>query len=61
MCLNLKQLRAFNNILAIGEMYRKGDPIWRIRHETGVSVGSIYRILQRARVPFRQPRTGVGA
>jgi len=38
------------------EMYRSGDPIWLIRHETGFSVGTIYRILGSRGVPLRQPR-----
>jgi len=42
----------------VERMYREGDPIWLIRHETGFSVGTIYRILNSRKVPLRQPRSG---
>ena len=41
----------------IETMYRQGDPIWLITHETGFSVGMIYRILHSRDVPLRQPRS----
>ena len=42
----------------VERMYREGEPIWLIRHETGFSVGTIYRILHSRGVSLRQPRSG---